>query len=119
VDWLAACIALRVVGEEMSQTLLTNKKQGNLDSVHVSNIISKLKLALTARNTVFFIKSMEHFKKGKNGRIPYLGLEPPIRVIISQIHLVRQSLSASNSKPIKNFYLWKICRLPITGGCSY
>ncbi len=55
VDWLAACIALRVVGallvvflrhwrkictilgkqgpvpEEMSQTLLTNKRQGNLD----------------------------------------------------------------------------------------
>jgi hypothetical protein len=55
VDWLAACIALSVVGaifvisvrrwltictvpangkqgpEEMSQTLLTNKKQGNLD----------------------------------------------------------------------------------------
>jgi hypothetical protein len=57
VDWLAACIALRVVGtalfvfprvgvkfaqsssqwearaiaEEMSQTLLTNKKQENLD----------------------------------------------------------------------------------------
>jgi hypothetical protein len=53
VDWLAACIALRVVGgvlvvflrswrppangkqglipQEMSQTLLTNKKQGNLD----------------------------------------------------------------------------------------
>ncbi len=57
VDWLAACIALRVVGavyvfspgvgvnlhnlpangkqglipEEMSQTVLTNKKQGNLD----------------------------------------------------------------------------------------
>jgi hypothetical protein len=58
VDWLAACIALRVVGaalvvflrrwrkictnpsanskqgpipEEMSQTLQTNKKQGNLD----------------------------------------------------------------------------------------
>jgi hypothetical protein len=54
VDWLAACMALRVVGtvfaiflqlwhtictvlqpmgsnEEISQTLLTNKKQGNLD----------------------------------------------------------------------------------------
>jgi hypothetical protein len=52
VDWLAACVALRVVGavyvvfvlhnppangkqgqipEEISQTLLTNKNQGNLD----------------------------------------------------------------------------------------
>ncbi len=70
VDWLAACIALILVGaviviffwrwrtickmhslpanmkqlaradtEEMSQTLLTNKKQGNLDLVHAANII--------------------------------------------------------------------------------
>ncbi len=59
-DWLAACIALRVVGalmvvfirrwskigtisatkpiyEEIFQTLLTNKKQVNLDLVHVAN----------------------------------------------------------------------------------
>ncbi len=66
LDWLAACIALRVVGamlviylwcrrkictilqqirkqwpipKEMSQTLLTNKKQGNLDQVQAANII--------------------------------------------------------------------------------
>ncbi len=62
LDWLAACIALRVVGaalivffrrwrkictilkqgpipEESSQTLLTSKKQGNLDYVHADNII--------------------------------------------------------------------------------
>jgi hypothetical protein len=59
MDWLAACIALRVVGavlvvstgvgvkfsksssqwEEMSQTLLTNKKQRNLNLVHADNII--------------------------------------------------------------------------------
>jgi hypothetical protein len=57
-DWLAACIALKGVGvgvkfavlqpmsgkqgpipEEMSQTLLTNKEQGNLDFIHCANII--------------------------------------------------------------------------------
>ncbi len=66
VDWLAACIALRVVvgavlvvfllrwhkisttiqwkerqiPEEMSKTLLTNKKQGNLHAVHAAIIIN-------------------------------------------------------------------------------
>ncbi len=55
VDWLAACIALRVVGAVLVVLprrwskictilqpmgwLLTNKKQGNLDSVHAANII--------------------------------------------------------------------------------
>jgi hypothetical protein len=62
VDWLAACIALRVVGavlvvflghnpqasgkqvpipEEMLQTLPSNKKQGTLDYVHADNIIKR------------------------------------------------------------------------------
>jgi hypothetical protein len=65
VDWLAACIALRMVAlylsfsfgvgvqfamyvlqpmgtwepEEMSQILLTNKKRENPDEVHATNII--------------------------------------------------------------------------------
>jgi hypothetical protein len=66
VDWLAACLAVRVVGavlviflrlwrkictippasgkqgpipEEICQAMLTNKKQGNLDLVHAANII--------------------------------------------------------------------------------
>jgi phage tail sheath gpL-like len=61
VDRFAACIAPRVVGaelviflqtssqwgaradtEEMSQTLLTNKKQRNLDLVHADNIIKPM-----------------------------------------------------------------------------
>jgi hypothetical protein len=63
VDWLAACIALRVVGavfviflrrlrtilhsspangKQLFQTLLTNKKQGNLDKVHAANIIKSM-----------------------------------------------------------------------------
>jgi hypothetical protein len=79
VDWLAACIALRVVGvvqywsfssgvgvkfaqssiqweaetEEMSQTLLTNKKQGKVDTL--LTLLSQFKLALTARNTLFVL----------------------------------------------------------------
>jgi hypothetical protein len=71
VDELAAFIALRVVGgchfppalayshsctvlssqseargdkKEMSQTLLTNKKQGDLDEVHTANIIANVNL---------------------------------------------------------------------------
>jgi hypothetical protein len=63
VDWLDACVAKRVVGsvlvilfrrwrkfctilrkqgpipEEISQILLTNKKQGNLDKVQATNIM--------------------------------------------------------------------------------
>jgi hypothetical protein len=35
---------------------------------------------------------MEHPKKFRTGRIPYLGLELTMNVIKSQIHLVRQSL---------------------------
>jgi hypothetical protein len=63
VDWLAACFALRVVGavfviflrrwrtilhnspanrKQMFQTLLTNKKQGNLDKVQAANIIKPM-----------------------------------------------------------------------------
>jgi hypothetical protein len=30
------------IREEMSQTLLTNKKQGNLDKVHTDNIIKPM-----------------------------------------------------------------------------
>ncbi len=50
----------------MSQTLLTNKKYGNLDYVHAANIIKPMQLALSASLTMPVLKS--------------------------QIHLVRQSL---------------------------
>ncbi len=55
--------------KEIYQTLLTNKKQGNLDYVHATNIFSQRKLALTARNTLFtfiqykIIGATKKFKK--------------------------------------------------------
>jgi hypothetical protein len=39
--------------EEIYQTLLTNKKQGNLDYIHVANIVKPTQTRLTARNTLF------------------------------------------------------------------
>jgi hypothetical protein len=69
-----ACIALRVVGivldvflrhsppangkqgpipEEMSQTLLTNKKQGNPDEVHASNIIKSTQTRIDGEKYTF------------------------------------------------------------------
>jgi hypothetical protein len=40
--------------EEMSQTLVTKKKQGNLDQVHATTtLLSQRKIALTPRNTLF------------------------------------------------------------------
>ncbi len=65
----------------MSQTLLTNKKQGNLDEVHAANIIlSQRKLALTARNTHFALQNHWSTQKNKkNGPVPSLGLELTIR----------------------------------------
>jgi hypothetical protein len=53
--------------EEMRQTLLTNKKPGNLDKVHAAKIGAPKKC-------------------NKNGPVPYLGLELTIHVIKSQIH---------------------------------
>jgi hypothetical protein len=51
-----------LIHEEMSQTLLTNKKQVNVVKVHAANItvLSQRKLALTARNTLFALKSLEY-----------------------------------------------------------
>ncbi len=67
VDWLAACIALKVVAavlvvfssgeqipEETSQILLTNKKQGTWTKyTPMTTLFSQRKFALTARNTLF------------------------------------------------------------------
>jgi hypothetical protein len=56
-------------------------------------LISKRKLALIAKNTLFvIIKSLEHQKNVTTGRVPYLGLELTMHVLKSQIHLARQSL---------------------------
>jgi hypothetical protein len=40
------------------------------------------------------IKSLEHQKYLKTGRVPYLGLELTMHVLKRQIHHVRQSLYA-------------------------
>jgi hypothetical protein len=44
-----------LIPEEMSQTLLTNKKQGNLDYVQAADItvLIQRKFALTERNALF------------------------------------------------------------------
>ncbi len=120
VDWLAACIALRVVGavlvvilpgwhkiykictilqpmgskdRPMSLTLLTNKRQGNLEYVQAANII---KPTLTRdyhnKHTICVTKALNHRKKLKNGPVPFLGLVITIHASKSQIHLARQSL---------------------------
>jgi hypothetical protein len=46
---------------EIYQTLLTNKKQGNLDKEHAANIIKPTQNSINS-------------KKFKTGSIPYLGL---------------------------------------------
>ncbi len=90
VDWLAACIAIRVVGavlvfssgvgngkqgpisEEMSQTLLTNKRQGKLEYVQGNNIIKPTQTRINhEKNTVCGIKSFEQLKNLKKGPVPY------------------------------------------------
>jgi hypothetical protein len=47
----------------MSQTLLTIKKQGNLDKVHADNIIKPTLTRINReKNTVCVIKSVEQLK---------------------------------------------------------
>jgi hypothetical protein len=61
---------------ELSQTLLTNKKQGNLDYVHAAYIIKPTQTRIYREKYTFCImKSLEHLKNLKTGRVPYLGLE--------------------------------------------
>jgi hypothetical protein len=99
VDWLNACLALRAVGavsEDMSQTQLTNKKQGNLDQVHAANIIIPTQTSMNRKTYTFcVVKSLEHLKNLNTGPVPYLGRELTMHVIKSQIHLMRQSLKGA------------------------
>jgi hypothetical protein len=81
------------VPKEISQTLLTNKKQGKLDLVHAPNIIMSTRTSINREKYTFcVVKSLEHLKDLKTGRVPYLGLELIMHIIKSQIHLVRRSL---------------------------
>jgi hypothetical protein len=83
VEWRDACTALSVVGavlvfssgvgakfhklpangkqgpipEEIYQTLLNNKKKGNLVKYTPLTLLSQHKLPLTARNTLFALKN--------------------------------------------------------------
>jgi hypothetical protein len=82
------------ISEEIYQTLLTNKKQQNLDQVHAANIIMPKQTRITSRNTFLRYEIIVVLKKFKTGRVPYLGLELTMHVIKSQINLVRRSLSS-------------------------
>ncbi len=75
MDWLAACIALGVQVGAVSRAdtcpkcskpcwpLLTNKKQVNLDSIHVSNIIKPMQTPINRVKYCFCVKkSLEHLK---------------------------------------------------------
>ncbi len=115
-SWLAACIALSVVGavfvissdvgvqlaqssshgkqgsipEEISQTLLTNKEAKETWSKFTMPTYTRIN---REKYTLSVIKSWKPLKTlKKNGSVPYLGAELTIHVIRSQIHLVRQSL---------------------------
>ncbi len=99
MDWLDACIALRAIGavsEDMSQTQLTNKKQGNLDQVHAANIVKPTQTRMNRKIYTFcVVKSLEHLKNLITGPVPYLGWEMAMFVIKSQIHLMRQSIKVA------------------------
>ncbi len=72
VDWLNACIALRVVGAILVVFLRRLRK---ICTIHFLRY-----------------KIIEAPKNLKTGRVPNLGLELTMHVLKSQIHLVRQSL---------------------------
>jgi hypothetical protein len=67
-------------------------------------VLSPSKLALTARNTLYVSKSLEHPSNLKNGPFLYLVLKLTLHVIKSQIHLVRQALKVGYPK---NFIICK------------
>ncbi len=56
--------------EELSLTLLTNKKQENWTKYMLLTLLRQHKLALTTRNA----QSLGHLKNLKTGRVYYLGL---------------------------------------------
>jgi hypothetical protein len=67
---------------EMSQTPLTNKKQGSLDLVQytlLTNVNS-----VYSENIFCVIKALDHLKNLKTGRVPYLGLEVTMHVMSSK-----------------------------------
>ncbi len=51
-----------------------------------------IKMDWLAKNTFCVVKSLEHLKNLRTGRILNLGLELTMHVFKSPIHLVRQSL---------------------------
>ncbi len=75
--------------EEMSQTLLTNKKQGTWTKY---TPITLLQTRINQEEYFFRYKIIVSPKNCKTGRVPYLGLELTMHVIKSQIYLVRRSL---------------------------
>jgi hypothetical protein len=72
------------IPEEMFQTLLTKKKQGNLNwiPVHADNIIKPTQTRFNREKYNFWrCKIIWVVKNVKTGLLPYLGLELTIRVI--------------------------------------
>jgi hypothetical protein len=66
-----------LIPEETYQTLLTNKKQRNLEKVHAANIIKPSQTHINwEKYTICLIKL-------KTGSIPYLGLELTMHVLKS------------------------------------
>jgi hypothetical protein len=59
------------IRKESFQTLLTNKKQGNLDYVHATNIIKPTQTRINRKKYTFCVfKSMEHLTTLKLAAFP-------------------------------------------------
>ncbi len=68
--------------EEIYQTMLTNKKQGNLDWVHTANIIKPTEARINREKYAFCVmKSLEHLKNLKTGHVREFGLELTMHVL--------------------------------------
>jgi hypothetical protein len=60
------------IPKEMSRTLSTNKKQGNLEKVHAANIIKPKQTHINRMKYTFCVlKPLEQLKNLKTGRAPY------------------------------------------------
>jgi hypothetical protein len=100
VGWLAACIALRVVGAVLvflrvffcvkfaqSSSHREAKADTSRNLPNPAGQQEAKKHGFTARNTLFALQN--HWSSLKNGRVPYLGLKLTMHVLKNQIHLVR------------------------------
>jgi hypothetical protein len=81
------------VPEEMSLTLLTNKKQGKITKHTLLTLLSQASFAFTGRNLFILKENLRSpLKNFKTSRESYLGLDLSTHVNKSPIYLVTQSL---------------------------